>query len=183
MGLDGVELVMDVEDRFDTSIPDSAADQIQTVGDLHEFLMDRIRDQNSARCPSAALFYPIRRILVDHFKIERSAIHPSTPLETIIHGNDRHTFWRKLESTVSTRLPRLKRTKWLQWNGDTFPESCTTVRQLVNHCVDVNRITEEFGPDDTDAVWETVCELVAKMAAVEQSTIKLETNFVRDLWF
>ena len=183
MGLDGVELIMDVEDRFDTSIPDSAAEHIQTVGDLHQFLMDRIRNQISDRCPSAAMFYPIRRILVDYFGIDRSAITPSTSLETIINENDRHKFWRQLESTVSTRLPNLKRSKWLQWNGDTFPESCTTVRQLVNQCVDVNRITNEFGPDDTDAVWETVCELVATMAGVEQSTLKHETNFARDLWF
>lgn len=40
MGLDGVELVMEVEVRVNTHTPDSAAEQIQTVGDVHRFLME-----------------------------------------------------------------------------------------------------------------------------------------------
>ncbi len=59
MGLDGVELVVNVEDRFNTSIPGSAAEHSQTVGDLPSFLMNRIRHQNSDKCSSAAMFYPI----------------------------------------------------------------------------------------------------------------------------
>ena len=183
MGLEGVELVMDVEDRFDTSIPDSAAEHIQTVGDLHSFLMNRIRHQNSDNCPSAALFYPIRKLLVTEFGIERNTVKPSTDLDSVINADDRYKFWRKLETSVATRLPRLKRSKWLQWNGDTFPESCSNVAQLVKHCVDVNKITDEFGPDDSDLVWNVVCELVAEMAGVEKSTLKPETNFLNDLWF
>ena len=35
MGLESVELMMDVEDRFEIAIPDSEMEQIQTVGDLH----------------------------------------------------------------------------------------------------------------------------------------------------
>ena len=183
MGLEGVELVMDVEDRFGTSIPDSAVEHIQTVGDLHKFLMDRICDKNSNPCQSAALFYPIRKIIVDNFAVERSLIKPSTPLETIVDKTDRQAFWRKLESSISTQLPNLKRSKWLQWNGDTFPESCATVGQLVKECVASNRITDEFGPDDSGAVWNAVCAMVAEVAGVEQATLKPQTNFVRDLWF
>lgn len=55
MGLEGVELVLDVEERFETSVPDTQAERIQTVGDLHSFLMNRIRSQNSDSCPSAAI--------------------------------------------------------------------------------------------------------------------------------
>ena len=183
MGLEGVELVMDIEDRFNTSIPDSTAEHIQTVGDLHSFLMNRIRQQNSDNCPSAAFFYPIRKLLVSEFEIERNTVKPATRLDSLIDAENRYKFWRKLEASVATRLPRLKRSQWLQWYGDTFPESCSTVAQLVNHCVDVNQITDEFGPDQSDAVWDVVCELVSEMAGVEKSTLKPETNFVNDLWF
>ena len=57
MGLEGVELVMEVEDRFGTSFLDAELERMQTVGDLHSFLMVRIRSQHSDVCPSAAVFY------------------------------------------------------------------------------------------------------------------------------
>ena len=183
MGLDGVELVMEIEDRFSTSVSDAAAERIQTVGDLHAFLMNRIRRQNSECCSSAALFYPIRKLLVTEFGIERNAVAPSTHLESLIAADDRYEFWRKLETSVATRLPRLKRSQWLQWNGDTFPDSCKTVAQLICHCVDVSKITDEFGPDDSNDVWDVVCKLVAEMAGVEKSVLEPETSFVNDLWF
>ncbi len=38
--LDTVELVMELEDAFSTSIPDDKAEQIQTVGNAVEFIVD-----------------------------------------------------------------------------------------------------------------------------------------------
>jgi acyl carrier protein len=37
--LDTVELVMELEDEFETSIPDEEAEKIQTVGQAVEFIM------------------------------------------------------------------------------------------------------------------------------------------------
>ncbi len=37
--LDTVELVMELEDEFETSIPDEDAEQIQTVGQAIEFIL------------------------------------------------------------------------------------------------------------------------------------------------
>jgi len=37
--LDTVELVMEFEDEFDTSIPDDQAEQIQTVGQAIEYIV------------------------------------------------------------------------------------------------------------------------------------------------
>jgi acyl carrier protein len=36
--LDTVELIMELEDEFDTTIPESAAEKIQTVGQAIEFI-------------------------------------------------------------------------------------------------------------------------------------------------
>ena len=40
--LDTVELVMEFEDEFDTSIPDEEAEKIQTVGQAIEFIRDHM---------------------------------------------------------------------------------------------------------------------------------------------
>lgn len=38
MGLDSVELIMDIEKEFDLTIPDEVAAKMNTVGDLHGYL-------------------------------------------------------------------------------------------------------------------------------------------------
>jgi acyl carrier protein len=43
--LDTVELVMEIEDAFDLSIPDESAEKIQTVGDAIKFIEDHVRDK------------------------------------------------------------------------------------------------------------------------------------------
>lgn len=183
MGLEGVELAMDIEERFATSVPDSELEQILTVGDLQNFIMTRIRSQDSGVCPSAAMFYPIRRILVDQFGLDRTLVRPSTLLESLVGQSDRSEFWRTIESSLATQLPRLKRSKWLQRTGDIFPPECQTVSQLVKQCVDLNRITEEFGPADSATVFELVKEIVASVAGVDTAKISSDTNFVTDLGF
>ena len=41
--LDTVELVMGIEDSFDLSIPDDAAEKIQTVGDAIKYIEENLR--------------------------------------------------------------------------------------------------------------------------------------------
>ena len=48
MGLDTVELVMAVEDEFGLAIPNSAAANIVTVGDLTDWVTDHLRGEGRA---------------------------------------------------------------------------------------------------------------------------------------
>ncbi len=43
--LDTVELVMGIEDAFDLSIPDDAAEKIQTVGSAIDFVLENSREK------------------------------------------------------------------------------------------------------------------------------------------
>jgi len=56
MGLDAVELVMDVEDRFGITITDAEATSIRTVGDLVELCRQRIVAIDATRCRSLPCF-------------------------------------------------------------------------------------------------------------------------------
>ncbi len=46
--LDTVELVMEFEDEFETSIPDDKAEQIKTVGEAITFIVDAKKAASSA---------------------------------------------------------------------------------------------------------------------------------------
>jgi len=45
--LDTVELVMEFEDEFETSIPDEEAEKIQTVGQAIDYIMSHIEKQGA----------------------------------------------------------------------------------------------------------------------------------------
>ena len=42
MGLDTVELILSVEESFEIEISNGVAERIQTVGDLHEFVVSEL---------------------------------------------------------------------------------------------------------------------------------------------
>ena len=47
MGLDTVELVMNIEEAFDVTITDKQASQMETVADIYEFLILSIASTNA----------------------------------------------------------------------------------------------------------------------------------------
>ena len=46
--LDTVELVMEFEDEFETSIPDEQAEKIKTVGQAIDFIKEHVANQSQA---------------------------------------------------------------------------------------------------------------------------------------
>jgi hypothetical protein len=56
-GLDGVELILAVEDAFQIHIADEEAGNVSTVGDLHNLVVGKLQGQDSKRCLTSAAFY------------------------------------------------------------------------------------------------------------------------------
>ena len=90
MGLDTVELVMEIEHEFEIDLPDAEAEKIRTVGMLAEFVWERVRDQiPSAPFPPAPIHAPraasyeavlekVRRIVSNQFGARLDDIQPHT---------------------------------------------------------------------------------------------------------
>lgn len=115
MGLDTVELVMDVEDKFDIVIWDADYPCIVTVGDLHCLIVKRLQEAidpqpEPTACPSMATFLKVRRFFVSAFNVGRSTIRPQSRLESLLPQDDRDSNWMKLAAHAELRLPRLRRT-------------------------------------------------------------------------
>ena len=58
MGLDGDELVMEVEAHFGITIQESTAERVRTVGDLVALVYERISVANASHCPSLSATIP-----------------------------------------------------------------------------------------------------------------------------
>jgi acyl carrier protein len=115
MGLDSVELVMEVEEAFGIKISDERACEIRTVGDLYETILDLRRDSLSRKgiCLSAATFYRIRRAVCAELGLNPKSVRPRTTLESTITRRHRRPIWARLEAALKLKLPRLARPKWL----------------------------------------------------------------------
>jgi hypothetical protein len=109
VGLDTVELVIEVEQTFDIVIDDRDAEQITTVGGLYQYVLTRLEGKASPTptCKSAAVFFRLRRALCESLGIERERVRLSTAIEDLIPSEIRASTWPKLQQAVDLRLPGL----------------------------------------------------------------------------
>ena len=111
MGLDAVELIMDIEDAFDISISNAQASRIRTIGELFDCIVEQHRDVATARnvCLSGATFYLIRRTVCAELGLNPKTVRPTVTLESSIPRNRRSEVWAALQSSLKLKLPHLVR--------------------------------------------------------------------------
>ena len=141
MGLDTVELVMNVEDAFGISIPDDKSPVLTTVGELYDYILTQKQLPLSGSCLTASAFYELRSGLADLGVTARFG--PSTRLNEILPETDRRDFWRRLAHAKQLKLPTLVRPSWL-----TLASSIVTViaSALTAYIAMGNRITAILFP-------------------------------------
>jgi len=119
MGLDYVELVLAIEDKFGIHIDDEEAGSARTVGDLYAIIMAKVEPEvtvGQRRCLTSAAFYRTRRGITETLGLSRREIRPSTPLAPILPWPRRNRFWRSIQIESGFALPKLRHPSWVQ-NG------------------------------------------------------------------
>jgi len=118
MGLDGAEILMEVEDVFEIDIDDdeTIGEGDVTVGDLYRHILGKLRAKGevidldaSAKCLSSAAFHVFRRGLCSEFCLDRRQVRPSTRMDDLVPKADRHRRWRALGERLELELPALER--------------------------------------------------------------------------
>lgn len=95
MGLDGVELVLTVEERYQIRLPDAACSRVGTVADLAALIITQLPTPTGA-CPTARTFFRLRKTFVRQWGIHRREVRPDTPLETLFPRPLRQRRWETL---------------------------------------------------------------------------------------
>jgi len=115
MGLDAVELVMAVEQRFGITLDDESALSCTTPGDLVNCVFSKLETEGATGRLSAHAFYALRRELVRTFGFERRRIAPDTPLENLWSPNQRRWAWHRLGVALQSKTwIQLEHPAWLQ---------------------------------------------------------------------
>lgn len=116
MGLDGIELILAIEARFQIEIPDADVPELTTPRKLIDYLATRLNAGSTAPTPclTRVAFHKIRKEILELTGLPKLSVHPSTPLKTIFQKEQRRTLWPELQKKVNLkRWPRLVRPSWL----------------------------------------------------------------------
>src|SRR5438094_3022225 len=112
MGLDIVEFVMSVEERFGIEIPDADAQNLTTPRLLVDSIMTRVKPGHDRGCLTQREFHRLRRALVARHWATRQDLKPDALLEGIVPRLDRRSLWQQLgDELQSPHWPRLIRPK------------------------------------------------------------------------
>jgi hypothetical protein len=86
MGLDTVELVMDLEEALGLSIPDARAAYLRTPREVLRYASEHLSLRREERCRSRRLYFEIRRNVAELMGWDLRSLRPDTPLPIV--------FWR-----------------------------------------------------------------------------------------
>lgn len=111
MGLDAVELVMKVEEVFDIKVDERDVDHLQTVGDLYDYIVSKIKKVEVGNCLVTATFEKIEHGLKKCGINEQ--VGPATELVDVLPKSHRRKFWSQLQRSVGLTLPNLVRPTWV----------------------------------------------------------------------
>ncbi len=76
MGMDGVELVMAVEESFRLEISDAEAEKVLLVSDLHALVIQKLRERGEVPI-DAQVFARLRAIIVDQLGVKPEQVIPT----------------------------------------------------------------------------------------------------------
>jgi acyl carrier protein len=114
MGLDGVELVMGIEERFGISINDAEAEACQTPADLIEVVIGKLQISDEPTCVSQRAFYRLRSGLIQTLGVSRRTVDLSTDLRLLAVEKSQREIWEDLKTVVHARSwPPLVRPIWI----------------------------------------------------------------------
>ena len=106
MGLDSVELVMTVEEKFGIRIPDAECEKIYTVQDFADAVYPKIITHSTEKCLSQIIFYKVRKA-IKSVNPANDLITPDSKIKEVVGMDGLRTKWEKIEKAIGLKLPEL----------------------------------------------------------------------------
>ncbi len=117
MGLDLIELVMAVEERFGIELSDAEAESAETPAKLIDLILSKVQTAPVSGWMTRHAFYALRRELVNTFSWHRSEIVPEAKLEQLIPKAGRQEAWERLGAALKAKdWPDLSRPAWFMFS-------------------------------------------------------------------
>ncbi len=194
MGLDSVELVMSIEDKFGIRIPDAECEQICTVQDFADKVFDMISVTPTDKCLTQIIFYRVRQVF-QNLDLAHVEIKPNSKISNLLNQSKLKTNWNKLEAEIGLKLPKLVA---LDFNPNldshvkifgiktikrNTPVTKGTIRQLIDwiislnfeNTIDIHKITNKY------EVERIISGIISANIGIPISEIQLKHSITNDL--
>jgi acyl carrier protein len=109
MGLELLEMVLEVERTFGIKLPDARASEVRTVGDLHGCIIEILGREAGERQLADGVFEKLRIALATIKGMTPESIDADTQLSTLLPFIGRRSAWRRLAKLIDLPLPPLQR--------------------------------------------------------------------------
>lgn len=114
MGLDGVELVMAIEEGFGITIGDAEAEACVNPGAVIDLVLGKLRASDQRVCVSQRAFYLLRNGVTRTFGASRRKVDLATDIRSFAVGKSEREVWVDLKTAVQARSwPALARPRGL----------------------------------------------------------------------
>lgn len=114
MGLDGVELVMSIEEGFGVTIADAEAEACVTPAAVIDLVFGKLRASDGRVCVSQRAFYLLRKGLTRTLGVSRRKVDLGADIRSFTAGRSEREVWDDLKTAVQARSwPALARPGWI----------------------------------------------------------------------
>jgi hypothetical protein len=114
MGLDAVEIVMELEEAFDIRLEDAEVEKLSTPRNMIEVVMGKIAQADAEGCLTQRAFNLLRAALLVQLPLKRRDITPQARMADLASRPHRKILLECLKAELGTpALPSLVRPKWL----------------------------------------------------------------------
>jgi hypothetical protein len=114
MGLEGIEILMEVEDAFDISIEEADAEKSSSPGKLIDVVMSKVAQADAEGCLTQRAFNQLRAVLLKQLPLKRRDIAPSVRMAGLVPRTEREPLLQRLAAELGTPpMPPMVRPQWL----------------------------------------------------------------------
>lgn len=110
---DAGDLLVKIEKSFDIKFGDTELTHIKTLGELCDYIINKIRLDNSDDCTTQQAFYKLRVAITSLFKIDKKVITTDFPLNNFLPRQRRREMISDLENYLDVDLNILRPPHWV----------------------------------------------------------------------
>ena len=101
MGLDGVEMLMAIEDEFQIVITEEEIYYCTTPKKMCTVIWSKLRQSKKSHCPSQHGFYSVRNAILKNTEVQRKDIRPKMELNRVLPVKNRKEKWEKIINKIT----------------------------------------------------------------------------------